>query len=54
MDDRKKKKEPTVYVSGREYPEKPGLLDRLKEGFEDQGTRSDLEVIRRRRAKYGS
>lgn len=54
MHDKKKKKEPTVMVNGQEFPEKPGLMDRLKEGFEDHSTRADLDAVRKRRARYGS
>lgn len=56
MDDaeKKKKKPPTVYVDGQEYPETPGVMDYVKEGFAPQNTRAQLDVIRRRRQKYGS
>lgn len=33
----------------KEYPEKPGFMDYLKEGFEPAGNKAELEAIRRKR-----
>ncbi len=50
-----KKKPDTIAVfdgkDNKEFPEKPGVLDYVKEGFESSGVRADLNAIRRRRAK---
>lgn len=46
---KKKKKDPTYYVEGKEYPVKPGVGDYISEAFEPTNTRAQLEVLRRRR-----
>lgn len=48
---KKKKKDPTVYVAGQNFPEKPGLMDYVTEAFEPKSTRADLDAVRKRRAK---
>lgn len=49
--DRNKKK---IVVNGQEYEPNPGMLDRVKEGFETTDTRAQLEAIRKRRQQsYG-
>lgn len=35
------------------FPEKPGFLDYVKEGFQPTDTRADIDAMRRRRAKLG-
>jgi hypothetical protein len=44
--DRKKRK---YIVDEKEFPESPGALDYLKEGFQDTNTRVQLEALRKRR-----
>jgi hypothetical protein len=44
--DEKKKK---YVVDGQQFEEKPTLMDRLKEGFQDQNTKAQLEALRKRR-----
>lgn len=51
---RKKKEEPVVLAGGKTFPEKPGLMDYVKEGFEPTNTRAQLDVVRKRRAQSGS
>lgn len=51
MDEQKKEKPKTVYVGGKNYPEKPSLMDSLAEGFATTDTRAQLEAIRKRRQK---
>jgi hypothetical protein len=52
---KKDPKEPKyVEASGKLYPSRPGVMDHLKEGFEQTATRADLDAMRRRHAKlYG-
>lgn len=48
--DEKKKKYVVYGDSGKkEFPEQPGIMDQIKEGFEDSNTRAQLEAIRRRK-----
>ena len=48
--DEKKKKYNVYGDSGKqEFPEKPGIMDQIKEGFQDSNTRAQLEAIRRRK-----
>lgn len=49
MRDDEKKKRKHVTAGGKVFPAEPGVLDQLKEGFEDANTRAQLEAIRRRR-----
>jgi len=50
-DDKKKKYVVSASLGAekKEFPEQPGLMDRLKESFEDNNTRAQLEAIRKRR-----
>ncbi len=49
----KKKRPPQVLVQGQLYPEKPGMLDYVKEAFEPNTTRAQLDAVRKRREKSG-
>lgn len=57
-EDPKKKKPPTITVRTQEgeveeYPEKPGVMDYVKEAFKPTSTRASIDAVRRRREKYG-
>lgn len=47
--DEKKKKYVVQEQERKEFPEKPGFMDYLKEGFQDTNTRVQLEALRKRR-----
>lgn len=54
MTDEEKKKRKHVTAGGKVFPAEPGILDHVKEGFEDTNTRAQLDAIRKRRAKQGA
>lgn len=35
--------------TSKEFPEKPGMMDYFKEGFESNDTKAQLEALRRKR-----
>jgi len=44
-DSRKKK----YVIDSKEFPDQPTTMDYVKEGFEDQNTKAQLEALRKRR-----
>lgn len=50
-DDKKKKYIVPSAGGSKEFPENPGMMDYAKEGLEDNDTRAQLEVVRKRRAR---
>ena len=36
-------------VERKEFPEQPGMMDYVKEAFEDDNTKAQLEALRKRR-----
>lgn len=55
MDDVNKKPEKKEYVpaNGKLFPAKPGFMDYVKEAFEPDNTRAQLDAMRRRREQMG-
>lgn len=51
MQNEEKKKRKHVTAGGKLFPAEPGLMDHVKEGFEDANTRAQLDAIRKRRAR---
>ena len=58
QDDQKKKEDPIITGNSKEgfkkFPAQPSMWESLKEGFQTDDTRAELNAIRQRRAKYGS
>lgn len=59
QDDEKKKEKMINFIDDstkqvKQIPANPGFLDYVKEGFETNDTRAQINAIRRRREKYGA
>lgn len=48
-DEKKKKYVVRADGSRQEFPEKPGMMDYVKEAFQPSDTRAQLEALRKRR-----
>lgn len=49
FDDKKRKYVVRADGSKQEFPEKPGMMDYVKEAFQPSDTRAQLEALRKRR-----
>lgn len=48
-DERKKKYVVNSENTSKEFPEKPGMMDYVKESFESDNTKAQLEALRKKR-----